>query len=312
MSNVRDKNIKLSIAVLTYKHETYVREALDGIFMQKTDFDFEIVIADDCSPDNTQKIIEEYIERFPNVNIRTIFQPTNVGMWQNLKALLNALSGEYFAFVEGDDYWTDADKLQQQIDFLEANPDFVCCFHAATVIKDPKSKNILSFKRYPQNPVAETTTILDLLKDGNYVPSASMVQRNVFKGNFPDYIFDKRSYPDTMLHFLQASKGKYRYIDKEMSVYRINVGGITENKTKVMNFVAMEFMLLFSDEFSDAKWNKEHRAALQKYYYGLLESYRVEGDKVKIKEYMKKIKANRHFDNKYAHNFLRKVCFFIY
>lgn len=298
---------KLSIGVLTYKHEAYIRQALDGVFMQKLNVDFEIVIADDCSPDNTQQIIKEYIQLYPEIKIRTIFHPKNVGMWQNCKSLFNALEGEYFALVEGDDYWTDENKLQQQLDYLETHPDYVCCFHTAKVLKEQHSNNMISFSRFPQNPVAETTTILDFLRDGNYVPTASMVQRNVFKGNFPEYIFDNRSFPDLMLHLLQSSQGKYHYIDKEMSVYRIHPGGITENKTNVRNYELMEFMIGFSNEFTQGKWHQEHQVALQKYYYWLLEGHRKAGNKAKVKEYMHKISANQQYDSGFSHNFLRKV-----
>ncbi len=299
--------LTLSIAVLTYKHEAYIRQALDGVFMQKVNFNYEIVIADDCSPDGTREIIQEYIDRYPQKNIRTIFHSQNVGMWQNVMVLLNSLEGKYFAFIEGDDYWTDENKLQQQVDFLEAHPDYVCCFHAAKVIKETASKNALTFTRYPQNPVAETTGLLDILRDGNYIPTASMVQRNVFKGNFPTYIGNKHGYPDTMIHLLHASQGKYRYLDKEMSVYRINVGGITETKSKIREYEAKVFMVEASDEFTQGKWHKEHRIAIQKSYYRLLNNFRKIGDKKKIKHYLHLIQQNKAFDPDYHPNFMRKV-----
>lgn len=297
----------LSIAVLTYKHENYIREALDGVFMQKLNVDHEIVIADDKSPDNTQAIIKEYVEKYPDRNIRTIFQDPNVGMWQNIKTLFNALKGDYFAFVEGDDYWTDDTKLQQQLDILQADPELVCCFHAAKVIKEKESKNILKFNRYPEVAPPQITTLLDILEHGNYIPSASMLQRNVNKGNFPEYIFDKRSYPDTMLHLTQAAHGKYYYIDKEMSVYRINVGGITEDRTNIGVFLAKVHMYECSDEYTKGKWHTEHRSAIQKYYYWILDYYVKEGNRKEALKYLKLIKENKEFDKQFHINFLRKV-----
>ncbi|CAN5385080.1 hypothetical protein BH09BAC1_BH09BAC1_28980 [soil metagenome] len=299
--------MKLSIAVLTYKHEAYIKQALDGIFMQKISFDSEIIFADDCSPDKTQEIILDYIQRYPERNIRTIFQPKNVGMWENARSLLNACKGEYIAILEGDDYWIDENKLQQQVDFLESNHDYVCCFHTAKVIKDEDSRNKLTFERYPTKPVAETTTIIDILNDGNYIPSASVVLRNIFKGNYPEPIFNTRSFPDAMLHLFLYNKGKYYYINKEMSVYRINVGGITEHINRIAEWEKWVYMVGQSDEFASGKWHHEHQAALQKYYYWLLNSYRATGNKVKIREYLNMIVANKEYDRNYHPNFIRKV-----
>ena len=300
-------NPVLSIAVLTYAHSKYIRQALDSVFMQKLNVSFEIVIADDMSPDNTREVINEYIEQHPDLNIRTLYQEKNVGMWQNVFDLLNALRGDYFAFIEGDDYWIDDNKLQQQLDFLMANPDHVCSFHTAKVIKEADSNNKLTFKRYPAKPVPETTGLEDLLFEGNYVPTASMVQRNVFRGNYPACMADKRVHPDVMLHFIQAAHGKYHYQDKEMSVYRINTSGVTENLTRIVELEAMVFMIERSDKLTERKWHDLHRKATQKWYYWLLNLYREAGDKVQIKKYLSLIEQNKQFDGQYHPNFIRKV-----
>lgn len=301
-----DTNPVLSIAVLTYNHEKYIRECLDGILMQKIDVPYEIVIADDCSTDNNRAIIEEYRRKHADV-IRTVYQPSNVGMHENFYHLMNALKGRYFALVEGDDYWTDPRKISIQLDILNNMPEVVCCFHTAHVMKEKGSKNKLTLKRYPHKPVPQITDIEYMLEHGNYIPTASMLQRNIFKGNYPDIIADKKVLPDTMFNLLQASQGKYFYIDREMSVYRINVDGVTENRLSIIEFLAKVHMYEVSDEYTLGKWHAQHRAAIQKYYYYILDHYIKEGNKKEIAKYLKLIRQNKFFDANYHPNFIRKV-----
>ena len=112
----------VSICLITYKHEKYIGQAIDGILMQEVNFPYEIIIADDFSTDQTRKIILDYKNRFPEI-IKTIFQIENVGAGRNFVDLINAAEGKYIAYLEGDDFWIDSQKLQVQYDFLEANKD---------------------------------------------------------------------------------------------------------------------------------------------------------------------------------------------
>lgn len=300
-----DKPI-LSIAVLTYKHEQFIAETLEGILAQQVNFDFEVVVADDCSPDGTREIIEQYRQQYPD-KIRTVYPPHNIGMWENVWNLFNALEGEYFAFVEGDDKWTNEHKLQMQMDFLEANPDYVCCFHSAKVIRETGTNNQLLFTRYPDKPVPQTTGLQDLLKEGNYVPSSGMMLRNVYKGHFPREIADTNVHCDTMMHFLHAGFGKYYYIDEDMSVYRLHAGGVTEKRTSLNRLLTNIYMVERSKEFWKGKFVAEHQRALQKWYYWILNVSIEQGDKAGVKKYLALIEQNKEFDDRYHPNFMRKV-----
>jgi|LSQX01.2.fsa_nt_gb glycosyltransferase involved in cell wall biosynthesis len=119
-----DKQLMLSVGMLTYNHEKYIAQAIDSILMQEVNFDYEIVIADDCSTDNTREIILDYQKRYPDI-IKPLFQEKNLGSQKNANALRTACSGKYRATLEGDDYWISPSKLQKQVDFLENNPDYV-------------------------------------------------------------------------------------------------------------------------------------------------------------------------------------------
>ncbi len=127
MSNGKS-NILVSIVCITYNHEPYLRKALDGFLMQQTTFPVEIILAEDCSTDATRAICEEYAARYPD-KIRYIVRGHNVGYNQNEYEAMQAARGKYIAFCEGDDYWTVPDKLQRQVDWLEAHPDYSVCWH---------------------------------------------------------------------------------------------------------------------------------------------------------------------------------------
>ena len=113
----------VSIPTITYNHEKYISEAIDGLLMQETNFPFEVVVGEDCSLDGTRKIVEKYIEKYPNI-IRLVTSENNVGMHLNGIRTIKVCKGEYVAICEGDDYWTDPLKLQNQVDFLEKNEEY--------------------------------------------------------------------------------------------------------------------------------------------------------------------------------------------
>jgi len=125
----------VSICCITYNQEKYISEALDGFLMQETDFNYEIIIGDDCSTDATRTIIEGYSERFPG-KIQLISNTENGGAIKNMLKTLNVANGKYIAMCDGDDYWTDPRKLQIQVDFMEVHPDSSICCHYSRVIDE--------------------------------------------------------------------------------------------------------------------------------------------------------------------------------
>lgn len=126
--------MKLSVLFLAYNHAPFVRQALDGVLMQETDFPFEVVIGEDCSRDNTLEIVGEYEARHPE-KVRVLRMSRNLGMQANFIDTYRQCSGEYVAFMDGDDNWTYCEKLQRQVDFIESNPEFSFCFHRVRWLK---------------------------------------------------------------------------------------------------------------------------------------------------------------------------------
>lgn len=128
-----DKMPLVSICCLSYNHAPYIEKCLDGFLMQETDFDYEVLIHDDASIDGTDAIIREYASRYPNI-IFPLYEEVNQYSNGNMGKMdtdfnYNRAKGKYIAYCEGDDYWTDTKKLQKQVDFMEAHPDYSVCFH---------------------------------------------------------------------------------------------------------------------------------------------------------------------------------------
>lgn len=215
------KKIKVSILCLAYNHAKFIRDCLDGFVMQKTNFPFEVIIHDDASTDETTKIISEYAEKYPDI-IKPILQKENqwsrgINIWKN--HMWPRINGEYVAMCEGDDYWTDPNKLQKQVDFLDAHPDYSICFHPVRITWD--DKHIPDRVRYHSGK--KTSELSDLLK-GNFISTCSVMYRwrPECAKLFPDRILPG----DWYLHLLHAQVGKIGYLPNVMSVYRRNAGGV--------------------------------------------------------------------------------------
>lgn len=214
--------ITVSVCMITYNHELFVKQAIEGVLMQKVNFPIELVIGEDSSTDSTQKICEDYAQKYRGI-IKLLPSEKNLGMMPNFISTLQACTGKYIALCEGDDYWTDPYKLQQQVDFLELNPDYALCFHDVMILKDGELLDDYITRRVP-----EETDILELTK-GNYLHTSSVVFKNGLFGNLPEQ-FLKAPVGDYFLHMLNARYGKIKKIRKVMAVYRTHPGSIHSNK----------------------------------------------------------------------------------
>lgn len=205
--------------MITYGHEKYIREAIEGVLMQECDFEVELIISNDNSPDNTDEVIRNIIATNPKSSwIKYIKQEKNLGMMPNFIFTMKECQGKYISFCEGDDYWTDPLKLQKQVDFLEANDEYVICFHKVEILK--LSGNIVEdfITEIPEN----YETIETLARLGNYIHTPSVVFRNILK-EFP-FEFEHSPIGDYFLYLMLAEHGKLKYLEDSMAVYRYGIG----------------------------------------------------------------------------------------
>ena len=240
--------MKVSVCMITYNHENYIREAIEGVLMQNIDFDMELVISNDCSTDTTDTIIKEIIQSHPKGSLIKYFShKQNLGMMPNFIFALQQCVGEYIALCEGDDYWTDENKLQQQLTFLDTNNDYAGCFHNVLVINEM----VPDFKPKPWRTYGKQDfTQPDTFSKVALFHTCSFVFRQRFL-EFPAW-FEKVKSGDMALFSLVAAKGKLRLIDGIMAVYRKNEKGVTsgqkiidyhKNRIRLMRFFKSHFKL---------------------------------------------------------------------
>ena len=252
---------RVSILCITYNQGKFIRDALDGFLMQKTNFPFEVLIHDDASTDGTADIIREYAKKYPDI-IKPVLQTEN--QWSRGVSISKIfqwprITGEYVAVNEGDDYWTDPYKLQKQVDFMDAHPDYSVCFHPVRVTWEDGSApdRIFPTKKYRFN--RQTLVLSDLLRH-NFIQTNSVMYR--WRKDCID-VYPNGILPgDWYLHLLHAQVGKIGFIPDVMSVYRRNAGGIWTGAYKtdawfekctlpVLNFYK-NATKQFSHNFSDA------------------------------------------------------------
>lgn len=211
-----------AVWMVTYNHEKYLGQAIEGVINQKTNFPVKLFIGEDCSTDKTREICIHYAEKYPD-KVTLLLNPKN-NILKNALNTYNACfqsGANYIAMCEGDDYWTDPLKLQKQIDFLEANKDFSICFHAMNFINESNPEQVPT-PAYLKKP--EITTIEDLCL-GNYIYTASCVFRNGLIPTLPEW-YCKFPLGDWPLHLMNAEHGKIKFINEKMAVYRIHGKGI--------------------------------------------------------------------------------------
>jgi glycosyltransferase involved in cell wall biosynthesis len=217
-------SVKVSVCIITYRQEKYIGAAIEGALMQQTTFPVEILVGDDDSPDNTRAIIRDYAARYPG-RVRPVLHEKNLGQF----GLFNTLEtyklarGEYIAAIDGDDYWTDPLKLQKQVEFMDAHPDFSACFHNALKTYEDGSPSLV-LNPPDQQPVV---TIDDLIGEDEiwFMATSSVLFRNVL-GEPPAWVLQSKS-GDIPRYVLLAKLGPIGYLPDMMSVYRHNRMGVS-------------------------------------------------------------------------------------
>lgn len=218
MRDIVSKKPKVSIVSICYNQENFIEETLKGFLIQKTKFDVEIIIGDDCSTDNTPKILKDFKKNHPELNIQLVLRKKNVGAPVNALDVISRAQGKYIAICEGDDFWTDLTKLQRQVDFLDKHPDYTMCFHPVRVFfEGGKEKDSI----HPEVAAGSRFTLSELL-DRNYMHTNSVLFRNRDFSAIPGNTMPL----DWYLNLYNAQFGKIGFINKVMSAYRRHPGGI--------------------------------------------------------------------------------------
>lgn len=234
----------VSISCLTYNHGKFLKQTLEGFLMQKTEFLFEVLIHDDASCDDTIAIIGSYQAKYPQI-VKPIFQDKN--LWSQGKRALSATynfpraRGKYIAMCEGDDYWTEPTKLQQQVDFLESHPNYIACVHGAHFFDENTQTQAASkFENITEDFDLEMMKIFN--ESGGVYPSCSILMRN----QPPFYPIELLRFPSgdlTLIVFLRL-KGKIRFMKGLWATYRIHSNGVYQGEEKSLkNMIKNRYLI---------------------------------------------------------------------
>ena len=212
--------MQVSVCIITYNHEKFIEQAIKSVLEQDVNFEYEIVVGEDCSTDSTASILRE-LERKHQTRIKVIYRPANLGSKANFLKTLFECNGEYVAFLDGDDYWSSINKLQHQVDFLNCNRTTACVFHRTRVMN--YELNGLP----PVLPGVEPPEFFSLdflLRNGNQFSISSLVARRPYLRNIDAWLAHVRP-GDWALFMMLATQGDLGFIPLEMSHYRVHAAG---------------------------------------------------------------------------------------
>jgi len=287
----------VSIACITYNHEEYIRDAIEGFLMQKTTFPIEIIIHDDASTDGTAQIIKEYEIKYPDLFF-PIYQKENQYSKVTNRILATFVfpkaRGKYIALCEGDDYWTDPLKLQKQVDFLEQNPEFAICCHAVNFEYEDGRP---SFIRRKHDPGRNRYTLRDLCIKNRFSTASTFYRNHLFDG-FPSWYYQMPT-GDWPLHILNAEHGDIWYMDEIMATYRVHKGGywsgmdiIELKKKEIYGFLTI-------NSYLKNRYEKEIMGTVWHHWLDISELYEARGEIQEARAYSWKCVSNLHAGGTY-------------
>jgi glycosyltransferase involved in cell wall biosynthesis len=264
MSSEENNKTRGTVAVymITYNHEKYIAQAIEGAVNQVTDFEFKIFIGEDCSKDKTRQICMDYQLKYPGL-VEVISTAEN-NIKQNIENVWKACidyGPKYIACCEGDDYWIDNNKLQKQYDCLEANPGCSVCITGVKVVNSETGLEWLPVL-WPEITKDEITIHDIILSDQHLLPSPTLMFRNIIPLHKPKFYMQAMS-TDIALAIMLGHAGNVKYLPDVTAVYRNHGGGISKSG-KHLREANDALMRLYerANEYYNYKYNKTIRRRL--------------------------------------------------
>jgi glycosyltransferase involved in cell wall biosynthesis len=275
--------MKLSVAMITYNHGRFIGQAIESILGQNVNFEYEIVIGEDCSTDDTRAVVKEFHRRYPD-RIRLLLRERNVGSMRNFVETIETCRGEYVAFLEGDDFWTAADKLQKQVDFLDTHPDRAICCGRARALYEAGTQHFEGSWDIVPNHLAGTYTVEDILK-GNFVMTCTTVLRREFVPVFPQWFYEMKL-GDWPLCAMVARRGKIELMDEVVAAYRIHPGSTWSSLPNLKRLNEAARMLRALDREFGYQYADVIREAIPRPYLDQARWSRANGERLEAAKYV--------------------------
>ncbi|MCX3067004.1 glycosyltransferase [Cetobacterium somerae] len=272
-TNSKNKNILLSICCITYNHENFIKDTLEGFLLQEVNFKYEIIIHDDASTDKTAEIIKKYENQYSDLIISIYQQENQYSQGKPfLENVFEKAQGKYLAICEGDDFWIDKNKLQKQIDFLENNPEYSATYHNVYVVDENKKELKKEQNEHPfyEKHIVQKSDVEEISLAGQ---TASLVCINFWKKLDErlkkEFILSKAN-GDTKLSLVLVELGKIYYFSEIMSCYRKIYSG--DSWTSRAKFKNMNYFYYYSrvelEKMMKNMFNKKYYLNKKKYLCG--------------------------------------------
>ena len=267
-------DIMLSIYVATYNHEKYITKALDSILMQKTKYNFEVLVGEDLSTDSTRSVLKEYEKQHPN-KFQIFYREKNMHNTEcnNSQDLMFRCKGKYIIALEGDDFWIDENKIEKQIDFLENHPEYIAVSHKCVVVGEDSQPNGETYQQCED----EEYTFKHFFSEIMPGQLATVMYRNPMKdSSFDCSILEKKLSPgDRLLYFALLCHGKVFCIQETMSAYRhITTHGSSFSASFRMNYFSQKEWYDELINYAEKHTLKKHvKICIYQKFYGLVYSF---------------------------------------
>lgn len=271
-------SVDITIYCLTYNHVDYIKDALEGFLMQKTDYTYNVFVYDDASTDGTSDILKEYKKKYPEI-FDIYISPCNIYNLPDRESIMHKLyekhiTGRYVAWCEGDDYWTDPNKLQKQIEFMERNPECSMTTHGAYWL-DCKTNKVKNYNPYNENRYLTEAEVI-LQPNGNLSTASLVMRKEAF---IKDIKFPTCDVGDIPMQLYALYKGKIFYFNCQMSMYRYMHDGSWSKevdslfeKSIVHIYRMIDFMEKY-DRYSRGEYHELIRRRCSDYLYSRIYGY---------------------------------------
>lgn len=242
--------MKVNVLLVTYKQENYIKQTVESILMQKTDFEFNVIVADDCSPDATEQVIERCAQ-YSKINFVFLPKTTNLGFVKNYQRGYAACDAQYIALMEGDDYWTSPDHLQRHVDFLDTHPDFSMSYNRHTRVFEDQARS--EVPEWTVDGDYEAITMEQQILTNRIGNLSCCVFRNEFIKGMNPRVFEM-IFADWLLGMIMAQKGPLAYQKEVTSAYRIHDNGQWSRMSEEEQHIEMIRLLDLYNEFFDHQY----------------------------------------------------------
>lgn len=249
---------KVIVGITTYNLEKYISEALDSVLNQKTNFNYKVIVADDCSTDRTLEILHKYKDEYPDI-LEILTTSKNMGSLANSNRIFNGLQCEYFAFLDGDDYWVNSNSLQKQVDFLDNHKEYMMCAGNTQYLRNGLLEDFVIGK----SELNKSYCFDDYVnKKMPFVHTSAILVRNkIFINGLPRCFIDAvDSFENCALRgedfrrILHLEKGPIFVYDEVFSVYRIHDKGMWQGSSRTKQFIESTIVMNFYMKYFGEKY----------------------------------------------------------